>query len=138
MDPGTGALLDISYAETVQEEYTMDYRNTYTIEGGIVNLPYAFIQSFYTDKPPQYQTIPSSRLGTVTYWPGQTVTGIYEMQNSSKIVLTHRNVQDLSSTAEAYDYVVCAIPYSTLREVDIKPRFSNRKMQAILEYNYTN
>lgn len=129
---------ELNYAETVQEEYTMDYRNTYTIEGGIVNLPYAFIQSFYTDKPPQYQTIPSSRLGTVTYWPGQTVTGIYEMQNSSKIVLTHRNVQDLSSTAEAYDYVVCAIPYSTLREVDIKPRFSNRKMQAILEYNYTN
>ncbi|RFZ80912.1 FAD-dependent oxidoreductase [Lacrimispora amygdalina] len=138
VDPGTGALLDISYAEAVQEEYTIDYRNTYTIEGGMVNLPYAFIQSFFTDNLPQYQNIPASRLGTVTYLPGQTVTGIYQLQNNSQIILAHRNVRDLSRTVDAFDYVICAIPYSTLREVEIKPRFSNLKMQAILEYNYTN
>ncbi|MBE5985626.1 MAG: FAD-dependent oxidoreductase, partial [Paenibacillaceae bacterium] len=138
VDPGTGSLIDASYAETVQEEYTLDYRNTYTIEDGIVNLPYAFIQSFYNDNLPQYQNIPSSQLGTVTYQPGQTVTGIYQQENSDQIVLAHRNVRDLSRTSDTFDYVICAIPYSTLREVEIKPSFSNPKMQAILEYNYTN
>lgn len=138
VDPGTGSLIDISYAETVHEEYTLDYRNTYNIEGGMVNLPYAFVQSFYTDKLPQYETIPASQLGTVTYRPGQTVTGIYELQNSNQITLTHRNVRDLSRFSDTFDYVICAIPFSTLREVDIKPRFSNQKMQAILEFNYTN
>nr|WP_024835324.1 NAD(P)/FAD-dependent oxidoreductase [Clostridium sp. 12(A)] len=138
VDPGTGALFDISYAENVHEEYTLDYRNTYNIEGGMVNLPYAFVKSFFTDNLTQYENIPVSQLGTVTYRPGQTVTGIYELQNSNQIVLAHRNVRDLSRSEDAFDYVVCAIPYSTLREVDIKPRFSNPKMQAILEFNYTN
>lgn len=138
VDPGTGALLNASYDEIVHEEYTLDYRNTYTIQGGIVNLPYAFVQSFFTDNPPQYQNIPASQLGTVTYRPGQTVTGIYQLPNSSQIVLAHRNVRDLKMTSDAFDYVICAIPYSTLREVEIKPLFSNPKMQAILEFNYTN
>lgn len=138
VDPGTGALLNASYDEIVHEEYTLDYRNTYTIQGGIVNLPYAFVQSFFTDNPPQYQNIPASQLGTVTYRPGQTVTGIYQLPNSSQIVLAHRNVRDLKMTSDAFDYVICAIPYSTLREVEIKPLFSNPKMQAILEFNYAN
>ncbi len=138
VDPGTGALIDISYAENVHEEYTLDYRNTYNIEGGMVNLPYAFVQSFYSDKLPQYEFIPASQLGTVTYRPGQTVTGIYELQNSNQITLTHRNVRDLNRSSDTFDYVICAIPFSTLREVDIKPRFSNPKMQAISEFNYTN
>lgn len=138
VDPGTGALIDISYAENVHEEYTLDYRNTYNIEGGMVNLPYAFVQSFYSDKLPQYESIPASQLGTVTYRPGQTVTGIYELQNSNQITLTHRNVRDLNRSSDTFNYVICAIPFSTLREVDIKPRFSNPKMQAISEFNYTN
>ncbi|MDR1550414.1 MAG: FAD-dependent oxidoreductase [Hungatella sp.] len=138
VSPGTGALLNISYDEITQEEYTLDYRNTYTIEGGIVNLPYAFLQSFLSDNPPQYQDIPASQLGTVTYRPGQTVTGIYQPQNSSQILLVQRNVKSLKRTADAFDYVVCTIPYSTLREVEIKPFFSNPKMQAILELNYIN
>ena len=138
VDPGTGALINASYDEIVHEEYTLDYRNTYTIQGGIVNLPYAFVQSFFTENPPQYQNIPASQLGTVTYRPGQTVTGIYQLPNSNQIVLAHRNVRDLEMTADAFDYVICAIPYSTLREVEIKPLFSNPKMQAILEFNYTN
>jgi monoamine oxidase len=35
-----------------------------------------------------------------------------------------------------FDYVICAIPFSTLREIEIKPFFSNQKMQAIRELNY--
>lgn len=138
VDSGTGSTLNASYDELTHEEYTLDYRNTYTIQGGIVNLPYAFIQSFLTRDLPQYQNIPNDQLGTVTYQPGQTVTGIYQSPSRNQIILTHRNVRSLKRTADVFDYVVCAIPYSTLREVDIKPYFSNLKMQAILEFNYIN
>lgn len=138
VSPGTGALLNISYDEITNEEYTLDYRNTYTIEGGMVNLPYAFVQSLLADNPTQYQNIPASQLGTVKYQPGQTVIGIYQSPYNNQIILTHRNVRNLRRTTDVFDYVVCAIPYSTLREVEIKPYFSNRKMQAILEFNYIN
>ena len=38
---------------------------------------------------------------------------------------------------DAFDYVVCAIPFSTLRNIDINPLFSGLKMRAIREVNYT-
>jgi monoamine oxidase len=138
VSPGTGALLNVSYDEITHEEYTLDYRNTYTIEGGMVNLPYAFVQSLLADNPGQYHNIPASQLGTVKYQPGQTVIGIYQSPYNNQIILTHRNVRNLRRTTDVFDYVVCAIPYSTLREVEIKPYFSNLKMQAILEFNYIN
>ncbi|WP_077610227.1 flavin monoamine oxidase family protein [Clostridium sp. Marseille-P2415] len=137
IDSGTGSLLNISYDEITHEEYTLDYRNIYTINGGIINLPYAFIQSFLADNPPQYQNIPISQLGTVTYNPGQTVTGIYQSQYGNKIILKYHDMRDFRKTTDIFDYVVCAIPYSTLREIEIKPYFSNLKMQAILEFNYS-
>lgn len=136
IDSGTGSLLNISYDEITHEEYTLDYRNTYTIQGGISNLPYAFLQSFHADHPSQYQNIPVSHLGTVTYLPGQIVTGIYQSNYNDKIILKIHNIKDSMETANVFDYVVCAIPYSTLREVEIRPYFSNPKMQAILELNY--
>lgn len=136
VDPGVGSLLSISYDEMLHEEYTLDYRNIYTINDGIVNLPYAFIQSFLTDNPPQYGNIPASRLGRVTYNPGQNVTGIYQPAPDNKVILEYYNRYNFRKTADIFDYVICAIPYSTLREVEIKPYFSNLKMQAILEFNY--
>lgn len=136
VEPSTGALLNISYNEIVHEEYTLDFRNIYTIEGGIVNLPYAFIQSFLLDNPPQYTNISASQLGRVTYNAGYTVTGIFQSKNISKITLEYQNVITSEKTTDIFDYVVCAIPYSTLREIKIVPYFSNLKMQAISELNY--
>lgn len=136
VDSGTGALLNISYDEIVAGEYTLDYRNIYTIEGGMVNLPYAFIQSFYSNNPPQYRDIPASKLGTVRFQTGQTVTGIYQFPHDNKVVLNYQDGTDFKSNTDTFDYVICTIPYSTLREIEIKPYFSNPKMQAILEFNY--
>lgn len=136
VDSGTGALLNGSYDEITHEEYTLDYRNTYTIQNGIVNLPYAFYCSFFSDNPPGYFHIPPSKLGSVTYEAGQTVTGIYQSNCKNKVILKHHDTKNLTETTDIFDYVVCAIPNSTLREIEIKPYFSNIKMQAILEYNY--
>lgn len=136
VNSGTGALLNISYDEIIADEYTLDYRNIYTIEGGIVNLPYAFIQSFYSNNPPQYHNIPTSKLGTVHFQTGQTVTGIYQSPHDNKVILNYQDGTDFKNSTDVFDYVICTIPYSTLREIEIKPYFSNPKMQAILEFNY--
>lgn len=136
VDSGTGALLNISYNEIIHEEYTLDFRNIYSIEGGIVNLPYAFIQSFLLDNPLQYANITASQLGKVTYNAGYTVTGIYQSNNINKITLEYQNVITSEKTTDIFDYVICAVPYSTLREIRIVPYFSNLKMQAISELNY--
>ena len=137
VDSGTGSLLNISYDEIIHEEYTLDYRNTFTLQGGIVNLPYAFYQSFFSDHPIQYRNIPADQLGTVTYHPGHTVIGMYQLNNDKNVILKYHNLSTSMESTDSFDYVVCAIPYSTLRELEIKPRFNNLKMQAILEYNYS-
>ena len=135
-EPSAGSLLHTSYDEIAQDDYTIDYRNIYRIEGGNVNLPYAFYHSFFQDYPSQYGDIPASLLGTATYKPGHRVTGIYQSDYRNKVVLRYRRANDAKVYADIYDYVICTIPYPCLRMVEIKPFFSNQKMQSILELNY--
>jgi monoamine oxidase len=136
VEPGIGALLNVSYNEVINEEYSVDYRNIYTIEGGVVNLPYAFIQSFLLDNPPQYTNVTASQLGRVTYNAGKIVTGIYNSKNINKVTLEYQDVTNSENATDIFDYVICAVPFSTLREIKIIPYFSNLKMQAISELNY--
>lgn len=136
VDPGNGSLLHISYDEIAHEEYSMDYRNTYRIEGGLVMLPLAFFQSFEEPYPTQYMGIDSEQLGQVTFRRGHYVTGIYQSNYRNKVIIKYRNVMEATESAEIFDYIICTLPYSALRTVEIKPYFSNMKMQAILELNY--
>lgn len=135
--PSNGSQLHISYDEIVQEEYTLDYRNTYRIEGGFAKLPLALYESFLSEYPRQYQYLDSSLIGTVDYKNGHLVTGINHSNYGNKIVLRYMNTIDSKEKADIFDYIICAIPFSTLRNVDIKPYFSNMKTQAIMELNYS-
>lgn len=136
VDPVSGALLANSYDEFAHEEYTLDFLNTYRIENGNVNLPLAFYNSFYSDIPQGYNHISSASLGTVIYKHGHCVTGIYQSDYQSKVIVKYTNKTKGSDTGDIFDYVICSIPLSALRTVDIKPYFSNMKMQAIMEFYY--
>lgn len=136
LEPGIGAILNVSYDDIVNEEYTLDYTNTYTIEDGIVNLPHAFIQSFLTERPQQYDYIPNSQFGNVIYNAGKMVTEIFQSRSTNRVVLEYKDIETSEVYTELFDYVVCAVPYSTLREVRITPHFNNLKMRAIAELNY--
>ncbi len=136
VDPGIGSLIQNSYDELAQEDYSMDLRNIYRIEGGNVHLPLAFYETFQSEYPIQYCDIDPASLGSVTYRSGQLVTGIYQSDYRSKIVVKYTCKSERSDAADIFDYVICAIPLSTLRNVEIKPYFNDMKMQAILEYNY--
>ena len=57
-----------------------------------------------------------------------------------KIIGLHLNIKiekSLETFKETFDFVICAIPFSSLRNVDVYPMFSTEKMQAIKEVNYT-
>lgn len=134
-DPLTGGLLNTSYGEALQELYSMDYLNTYRIAGGMIKLPYAFYDSLTSRNPGEYDIAPDL-LGNVTINFGNNITGIYQNSSENKVMLRY-NSTCMTNRYEEFDYVVCAIPFSTLREIDIKPFFINQKMQAIRELFYS-
>lgn len=136
VSPMIGSILEASYDEIISDDYSLDYRHVYHMEGGSVNLPMAFYRSFHDRHPPQYAGIHPSALGSVSYKIGSCVTGIYQSAYRDKIIVRYANSKLAKETAEIYDYVICTLPYSALREVEIKPYFSNLKMQAIYEYHY--
>ncbi|MGN6711631.1 flavin monoamine oxidase family protein [Anaerocolumna jejuensis] len=131
----TGDSLSSNYFETLNEEYSMDYTNIYRISGGMEYLPYAFYESLISPAPEEYSQN-SDLLGKCRIKFGHYVTGIYQKENDS--VMLRYDTRVSKDQTEEFDYVVCALPFSLLRTVDVNPFFCNQKMQAIRELNYYN
>lgn len=133
LEPFTAATLSNSYSNLMSSIYSLDFMNVYRIKGGMINLPLAFYKSL-TDNDPPDQNMPTYFLGNVQFKAGAAVNGIFYSTNTRKVILRHSfGGKNLTDT---FDYVICAIPYSTLREIEIAPFFSDQKMQAIRELNY--
>lgn len=137
IDPTVGSFLHISYDEIAASLYTLDNILGYTIQGGLVLLPYAFYNSFFSDYPTPYHKIDKKLLGHVNMKMGHLVAGIYQSNYRNKIIIKYKNYMDTTEGADIFDYCICAIPFSSLRIVEIKPSLSNIKMQAITELNYS-
>ncbi|WP_258802385.1 FAD-dependent oxidoreductase, partial [Hafnia paralvei] len=67
---------------------------------------------------------------------GATVNEIQDYLSENKIILKYTDSINNKERSEEFDYVVCAIPFSSLRRIEIKPSFTTSKMQAINEMNY--
>lgn len=133
VDPFGGATLNISHDETMSGSYTFDFLNTYRISRGMINLPLAFINSLTNNNPPELMN-QFQQLGKVNIKLGHIVNGISQTsENYVNINYTNPYGNDLF---ESFDLVLCTIPYSTLRDVELNPYFSDEKMQAIKELNY--
>lgn len=135
--PFLGAFYYNSYSENLIEEYTLDYAYRYEIVGGMINFPLSFYHSLLSKKPKEYYSINEKDLGKVVWENGKTVTGIFEEDKHHKVILKYINSQTSEMQRQAFDFVICAIPFSSLRNIEIFPMFSNRKMQAIKEVFYT-
>ncbi|MEG1255803.1 NAD(P)/FAD-dependent oxidoreductase [Clostridium sp.] len=131
-----GSLYDNSYAEVLQEEYTVDSAFRYEIVGGSVKLPIAVYNSLISERPKEYGNINARDLGKVTWKNGNTVNGIYKSMENNKVILEYKNETSSDRFQQTFDFVICAIPFSSLRSVAIYPMFSTDKMQAIKEVNY--
>ena len=135
--PFLGAFYYNSYYENLQEEYTVDYAYRYEIDGGTVNLPLSFYYSLMSKKPKEYFNIKEQDLGKVSWKNGKTVTGIYKEDSTNRITLEYKSEKSLKISRKNFDFIICAIPFSSLRNVTVYPMFSPEKMQAIKEVNYT-
>lgn len=119
-------LLYCSYIETLREMYSLNFVNVYSIENGAMRLPIAFNDSFSKD----------NFSGKVNVKMGHRINKI--IYNNKKITIGFNNEIDNLNGSEEFDYVICTIPFTSLRLVELKPNFSNVKMQAIRELNYLN
>lgn len=136
MLPMVNAVLYNSYGEEFMEYYGLNFQNLYQINGGTINLPLSFYNSLTSQNPKEYAYIPSNLLGKFTWKSGHWVTGIFKSDSDGKIVLRYTDTFERTSSDETFDYVICALPLSELRKIDIRPPFRAKKMQAIKEINY--
>lgn len=107
-----------SYLEILREMYIANFSSLYRIENGTSNLPKAFYNALQ---------------GRVRFNMGHRVTGIFD--NSNNKVMIKYKVNN-NQFFKSFDYVLCALPFSQIRIMDINPYFTNRKMQAIRQVNY--
>lgn len=135
--PFLGSFYYNSYSENLIEEYTVDYAYRYEIVGGMINFPLSFYYSLLSERPKEYLNIRETDLGKITWENGKTVTGIFREDKSNNVILEYKNQKSLEILRQGFDFVICAIPFSSLRNVGVYPMFSNEKMQAIKEVFYT-
>lgn len=138
ISPFIGSFYYNSYSEILQEEYPVDFAFLYEIVGGMVNLPLSIYESLISQNPKEYEKISSNDLGKVIWNAGKLVTGINKPEKENKVVLKYKDKSSGENLQETFDYVICCIPFVSLRNVNINPVFSPRKMQSIKEVNYTN
>lgn len=135
--PLAGQNLYNSYIDIAQANYPANLSFLYEIPGGMSKLPYALYHTLLDPDPrTAYPCIPSRDLGKVTVKTGHCIIGIYREDTTGKVMLKYKNKQTGSAQYEVFDYAICALPFSTLRAIDINPLFSSIKMQAIREVNY--
>jgi len=130
-----------SYIDLVQENYPADLTFLYEIPGGLSRLPLSFYNALLDKNGGKnngnaYPGIDIRDLGRVSIKMGCPVKGIYLNENNNQVILEYTNKQ-FGTNRENFDFVVCAIPFSCLRTIEIQPLFSSIKMQAIKEVNYT-
>jgi len=126
----------LSLTEILQENYTADFAFTYRINDGMINLPLALYRALMDEEPEAYRGISKNELGKVTFRIGCPVDGIYQPPEGLGVMLEYREGESFNKAFEKFDYVVCAIPFSSLRRVRIYPQFRVMKMQAISGLNY--
>jgi monoamine oxidase len=124
-----------SFIDFIQENYPADTSYLYAVEGGTSRLPEAFYKTFFDPNP--YPELPDGAPGRVLYRPGCLIRGIYSSGGGGSVTLRYQRLDTRETAAEPFDYVVCAIPFSTLRNVELAPLFSSLKMRAVREVNYT-
>lgn len=125
-----------SHIEVLNEYYTGAFRDLIRVKGGFSQLPEAFYRSLTSDSPSEYGDIKEENLLDVKFEFSRPVRGIqYDERGYVNIETSDNNFKNIEN--EAFDYVVCAIPFSCLRNVRVVPAFSSVKHQAIREVNYT-
>lgn len=133
---GSKQFFELSFIEILQQYYTADSEFNYSINDGMISLPLSLFRALSDNEENIYKGIDKNKLGTVNTKMGTAIDGIYEYSEKNKIVLKYIEGETKKENLEEFDYVICAIPFQSLRRIDTKPNFTVKKMQAINEMNY--
>lgn len=135
---GDDQFFGLSLTEILQQYYTLDSEISYYVKDGMIKLPLLLYEALTDNEKYPYKDIEKSKLGKVTIKMESPVEGIFNYEKSSKISLKYKSKELNESKLEEFDYVICTIPFTSLKRIDINPIFNSKKMQAINEMNYEN
>jgi len=133
---GSDQFFKLSLTEKLQQYYTVDSKFNYYINDGMINLPLSLYSALCDNKQDVYKDIDKDRLGNVDIKMGAPVEGIYESDSKDKVIIKYSEGEVNTERLEEFDYIICTIPFPSLRRVEINPPFTVKKMQAINEMNY--
>lgn len=121
--------------EPLNEEYSAAFSVLYEINGGLHRLPEKLYNALKTYDKSFYGNISKDSLGNVKLLFNSRVNGIY-YDNKKGIISYFDKHSTLNH--QKFDFIICAIPFSSLRNINLCPIFSNIKMQSIREVEYPN
>ncbi|WP_291651263.1 FAD-dependent oxidoreductase [Clostridium sp.] len=133
---GSKQFFQIGLMEILQKYYTVDSEFNYYIKDGMINLPLSLYGALFDKNEKIFNGIDKDKLGRVKVKIGTPVEGIYSSETESRITLKYTQGEMNKESIEEFDYIICTIPFQSLRRMDIKPSFSSRKIRAINEMNY--
>lgn len=133
---GSKQFFTLSFIEMLQQYYTADSEFNYRINDGMISLPLSLFQALGDNEEDFYEGIDKDKLGTVNIKMGSPIDGIYKSDLENKIILKYTESETKKENLEEFDYVICAIPFQSLRRIDTNNNFTVKKMQAINEMNY--
>lgn len=134
---GSDQFFGISLTEILQQYYTLDSEASYYINDGMIKLPLSLYRALIDNERYPYKNVDKDKLGSVTIKMLSPVEGIFNSETKEKVSLKYKD-REMNNKLEEFDYVICTVPFSSLRRIDINPLFKVKKMQAINEMNYEN
>lgn len=135
VNPFLGGYLDEGHINFLQDAYPLNFLYMYELIGGLATLPKAFYRSLINPCPTEYgECVPLKALGKVTFKRGHQVTGLSQREGGSVAVQYKERHSSIKRT-KIFDFIVCGIPFSNLRLIDLQPQFNIEKMEAIRQLN---
>lgn len=133
---GSKQFFQIGLMEILQRYYTVDSEFNYYIKDGMINLPLSLYGALFDENEKIFNGIDKEKLGNVKAKMGTPVEGIYSSETEDRITIKYAEGEMKKEVLEKFDYVICTIPFQSLKRMDIEPNFNSRKIRAINEMNY--
>lgn len=134
---GSKEFFNLALSEILQKHYTVDSELNYYIKDGMINLPLSLYRALSDNDEKAYKDISNKEdLGVVDIKLDSPVEGIYKSKVENKISIKYTEGKTKKEEFEDFDYIICTVPFQSLRRMDIDPNFSSKKIRAINEMNY--
>lgn len=133
---GNKEYFQYSSLEFLEKIYTLDMTNKYTINGGMIKLPFALYEAIINNESYVYKDF-KEEVGVVDFKLGFKIEEITSIDNK-KINIKYRNLEDNVSEKENFDYVIYTEPVRNLKRIKINDKISSEKLRAIDEIELVN